>query len=607
MNCVVRPLFFLVFVLLGSALAPEPAWALRAPDCGDFERAKKASYSDAYIEDALKVWNRVQRPVNGLTGRRTSIQILSPSAQSVEGYQFPALAMICEGAPPTVYVTYAMLELVYKEKAYPKDFLAFVLGHELGHRVNDFTGAGMIAPASQRPGKGHDDEAMADMRAAFYTAVAGFSSWKVAQGKLVDTFLAIEAGMRGPAVKRRRKFLLNALKSFDGYENLYQSAVALTFGGELGAAQRLLAWADELVAKHKVPLAELKVLRALVLIMEAAPDAPWLVEGGLPLDLSSLRCMPLFPGHTGLVEKAKKGPVRSADELKSERAGRLLRRARRLLDQSTDLGADPFIVASAQACAAFYLGYPKEARRWERKARKAMPKRAPKAVRTALNSNCALIHFIRFLDANPLPESSDVDNARGWSGALRQAASKMGANRELMGYVDALVHYPDQLVEPTLPPKGPVCKNRGGPPAFRQSPPPAFPSSFGKCPSGWKLAHTLPEKKAARRSGSSMGVTTCIRPGKRTGERLVRIRLAGAMQPRLDAVDMTILLDPSPSGEAKKLQSWACGCSLFRPSGVSDLGDEAYLGACPKLGIFKGVIFTDSKGRVRRFASFRSN
>ncbi len=111
MSRVSRLHYLLVTVVLTVGVMPQSAWALRAPDCGDFERAAIAKFSDPYIKDALRVWNRVERPVNGLTGRRTSIQLLSPNAQSAEGYQFPPLAMICEGAPPTVLVAEALEQL----------------------------------------------------------------------------------------------------------------------------------------------------------------------------------------------------------------------------------------------------------------------------------------------------------------------------------------------------------------------------------------------------------------------------------------------------------------------------------------------------------------
>ena len=176
--------------------------------------------------------------------------------------------------------------------------------------------------------------------------------------------------MRGEVRDDRHKALLRALDRFGAYEGVYTTGLALLVAGETEAAVRLLAWVDELVDGEGVPLPELKLVRALALMEQAADDAPWLAPlRGSGIELGSLRCRSVMPSHTPLAEDQALTRTRSASD--EALAVRTLRTPRRLLDRASELGADTLVADSARACVALYIGELPEARVF--RAQRGMP------------------------------------------------------------------------------------------------------------------------------------------------------------------------------------------------------------------------------------------
>ena len=351
---------------LTVALAWLALATLHAPqaqaNCKEFMGAERADIKGPKVREVVRVWQRVHGPFEALSGRTTALAVLSKEASHAgeDGAPvapFKPTAHICPGAPPTVFVTWPMVELVFDEGAargYPEAFLAFVLGHELGHRVNDLDTEGSLLGSSDRAsqGTGYGIEEMADKRAAFLAATAGYSMRGLAKEEVVATFLTTEIGLRSWRVENRQMMLMGTLRTFDAYEHLYELGVAMTMSGERELALRLLARADELIAGESVPLPEIKALRAIALMNAAAAHAPWR-DPIAALPTPELRCAPVFPTHTALWEEPSAGALRGGPDLEGaqELARARLALAARLLDQAEPLGVAPLILHSARpAC-----------------------------------------------------------------------------------------------------------------------------------------------------------------------------------------------------------------------------------------------------------------
>ena len=259
-----RQLLATLSLLAATAATAAPSTAL-AGVCDDFAAAPRADAKDPHVARAVAVWDRVATPFELMTGRKTALSILAATAGSTDGDSttpFAPTGHICPGAPPTVYVTWPLLQKIYADGAYPEDFLAFVMSHELGHRFNDLTPSGSLLGRDERPGKGRSEEPLADKRAAFFAASAGFSMRSLATEKIVSTFLSEEVHVHRGAVASRQKTLMATLRRFDAYENLYQAAVILLARDDTEAALRLLASADEHVSHDGVPPVSYTHLRA---------------------------------------------------------------------------------------------------------------------------------------------------------------------------------------------------------------------------------------------------------------------------------------------------------------------------------------------------------
>ena len=367
-----------------------------------------------------------------MSGRRTRLAVLDSGARMGDGTDFPPVARLCQGQPPVVYVPYSLVDRVYGTRAsYPPDFLAFVIGHELAHRLSDQSAVGCRLPRSKRVARGAEAEQLADFRAAFFATVAGFSAQTLAKEAIVAAFLAAELALGRQAIAPRTRALQSALRDFDRYEALYQASLSLAAAGELEAAASTIERVSKLVRERGVPLPELEVVRAITLTMMAAPDAPWSQRHA---DLSAaagarLRCTPVFPTHSALWEdgQAAKAGRPAAEALE------LLRRAGRALDMATRLGGEPLVIATTRACVALYRDDLDAAARWQGRAARLLRSGAPGVVRDAVASNAALLAFQKHLHRRP-PPPDPAARAR-WVDALRAERDTFRAHAGLARFV----------------------------------------------------------------------------------------------------------------------------------------------------------------------------
>ncbi len=560
--------------------------------CAAFEAAPKLAAEDPMAKKVLGVWRRVAPPVAALTGRETAITVLASTAQNA-GKPFAPAAYICPGAPPTVYVPYTLVEKIYGPGAtYTEDFLGFILGHELGHRVNDFSADGCQLGAFERPGRGSDEEQLADFRGAFFAAIGGYSTRGLAKQNTVSAFLEAEFKTREKVRKGREKALMSALERFDAYEGLYSAGVTLAFSGEPQSAVRLLEWADELIEGDGVPLPEVKVMRALALMLEAAPNAPWLESlDGTGHDLAGLRCRAIFASHTPLAEEAVASRVRSTDE--RARAKRAFAQAKKLFDRAAELGADALVTDSGRACASFYMGETAEVTRWHGRAKRRIGSNSPQAVKNAVLANEALFAFLGFVAGDVPPPPSDKAAAGEWAKRLVGKKASFTPHAELGLAVDRLASYPAPARMPMIS-RALTCK--GGKKAAASLPEVvAFKGPVGQCPAGYTATWTLPPAGAIARSGTSLGVTGCKAPD---GGLMTRIQLAGALEPPYADTDLALRDHRSVPAALSSFDTWVCGCDGVELQGVSDTGESIYMTACPAYGVPLGVIHTSREGVV---------
>lgn len=584
----------LCFALLVSARVGS-AVTLRCADvpkvatsgyCAGLEGATRASTTDPIVQKTLAVWRRVEGPVRALTGRETAVVVLAESAV-VQGRSPAPAAYLCPGAPPTIHIPWSLLARVYQTKQYPEDFLAFVIGHELGHRLNDLTVDGCQLAAFQRPGQGKLEEALADGRGAFFAAVAGYSTRAIASADLVTSFLDAEFAVRGKAAETRRDALLSAVSRMDDYEHLFQMGLAFAFGGSLEVANRLLAWADELTTSAGVPLPELSVLRALVLTMAAAPAAP--AFAGSDARIGSLRCEPVFPAHSALWERPRK-LRRSAGQPIEQ-----LRLARRLLEAAEALGANDLVVDSGLGCVELYLGNMDAAARAFAQAEKRVPAGATgNAARDALGRNSAALALLAYARTVPLPALIDGPGRQRWTAAFAKAHPE-AAESPRVAEVLAILPTPGARLEDEV--VGPTCAS-GAPPIPLKAPS-AF-GSDGSCPTGATRVASLPPDGAT--SGTTSGFVACRRA---EGSAVTHVRLPATTDPAYGA-ESTVVSEIEARGTARSLSAWSCACALTM-RGASDQGGRLYMARCkdergaaaPAL-----LLATTASGEVERVIAF---
>lgn len=564
--------------------------------CGEATRIEqpRADESSPLAETAYSVWERVYGTVFSVTGRATEIVLLGEPARMANGQPFPPNAFICPSqgnATPRIYVTWPMLTLVQQQKLYDVDFLALVIGHELGHRVNDLDWNGAIAKR-EAGATGAGLEAKADVRGAFFAAAAGYSTRRLACDDALDLFLNVEANVQDDARAQRKLALGDVLRTFDVYESLYDASSALVFWNAF-RGKSLLKWVDQYLTERVQVIPEFKVLAALAILMNAADQACWTDVTNVPeASATALRCVPVYPSHTAFWDhrSSQKGESRACGSAVDREIGEAIS----LLQKARSEGADDLVVNNGLACAYAYLADTGKATNALDNAVKALPASAPPAIGQALEANRAFIDWIAWMRTSPAPEASADAAAKGaWGKKLAAAAAKWRPNPELTRWLDRVKAYPTVASETKPAPFMCEAEPPKPDPGVGMSRLPSFPrdARSGGCPCGWSELHFL-ENPFGNISGD--GVRTCVPAGWAVGQRWVDVELAREQVPATKMLIHDVIEGPIAS-----LRTWQKGCRSLEARGVGNDGGRVFAGLCPDLGAAEVVLVVDDC-RVRR-------
>jgi tetratricopeptide (TPR) repeat protein len=588
-----RPLAWVAGLVTATAIlmASPPSQASSLCQQALASRAEAPSETDPLVRTAMHVWHDVYGGVFAATGRQTEVQILGPAARLTNGNPFPPNAFICQTtAVPRLFMTYSLLELIRDQNLYDDAFLALVVGHELGHRVNDFDMAGKITSH----GGAKDVESRADARGAYFAAQAGYGTRRLACDDVMDLFLNVEAGVRASARVGRKAALDQTLRNMDVYESLYEAASALLFW-DLANAKQVLRWTRLHMESQVQAVAEFYVLEALALIMDAAETAPWQRQITIPnLAQAHLRCTPIYPSHSGLWDQTL------ADEAAGTKVATrsaALEDARKHLNTALSMGTHEVPAYSALACLELYLGRYDEADTALKRASAALSAAPPAPVKSAIASNAALIAWGRHLAANPVP--TDAAGQKAWAKTLRTKGKTFKPSDQLNGLLVRLKRFPVVAAAKPAVASPEFCPN-GAPSIDATSgratmvPLPAVPRSGG-CPCGWSELHRLTDPVA---NDATAGVLTCVPAGWAAGLRYVDIKL-----PRTPRVRVRMVMDDAPRGALESLETWQRGCEMLVRRGVSEQGEWVYAGLCPDLAAPNAVVSADASCRVKRAVS----
>ena len=515
----------------------------------------------------IEVWDRVHDPFYALTGMQTAVNIVDDNAVTLRP------AMICSGATPTVYISRRFVTEVLSGKSeYPESFLAFVIGHELGHRLNDLDCDGKKRSFAT-------SETLADKRAVFFASVAGYSVSELAGSDYVDRYLATETDASVSSRKERAHILHDTLKQYPLYEGLYQNALTLTLAGKFPqAADRLLRIADERMFEDAIPMPELGVLRAIVMMEDARPHAPWLEKmQEFSADASNLRCAPVLAGRTMLehdiARNAKlmgSGPSSSAQQKK--RAIAQLREASRLLDDAEREGISPFITENLRACVDYYSGKPRDALGHLETARSHAPKDESKELSQTTRANETLLGFYDYLKDNPVPEYAGKETER-WVEGFRAKYPK-NTHAQLDAILERMVTS-EASTSPTAKAPSPTAKPVFPEVTFPTSP----PISSGQCLEGMSFVGSVPSTEEQSSSGMvSYGVLYCKRKDDSPVKSVSRVHLTSTLSPPYEKVALDIFtLDRF---ENNSIENARARCPDLVLSGTTLEGHAIWSGKC---------------------------
>ena len=572
-------------LLVGLALLLVSLPGVANAHCEPAKSAPRADTNHPSAELAFGVWQRVYSVFHALTGRPTELAVLAESARLPDGSPFPASAFLCPTAgdkAPTIYLTWPLIMRAQTDALYDVDFIALVLGHELGHRARDVTFEG----ARETKEGGPEIEGRADLHGAFFASLAGYSSRRLACDAALDTFLDVEAHVGEPVREKRRQKLAEALRAFDVYESLYQVSTHLLFG-ELKLTRRLTSWVDKHLARRLEPIPEFKVLQALALLTEAAPDSPAAELMTLPgrPESARLRCRVVFPQNTAffddLLEEAFEPNKATTRDGTAD-----IRAAMGLLRDAERLGASPLVVASGLSCGEALLADTNRATSELERAKKLA--KTPALV-AALDANQAFITWVGWMRDNPAPFGQAEALQKDWAKKAAAMVKSVEKNPPLAAFVGGLSTWPKPA--PTLKSTQTLCPKVATPNTgwARMPTVPGRPKEVvGGCPCGWLDLHLLDDDLS--RSDPYDGVRTCVPAGWSTGLRWVDLRLP------LGSVDKVALLvegGDALSGALGSLERWQSQCKSLVVEGVSDKGLTAYLGECPTLNADRVVLMSD--------------
>lgn len=390
--CLVLPLGFAASGQTRSEENQPIMSSLPGVECRDFQRAPKlsAGMQNGVVDhpvytETRAIWTRLLRTFRlsafDVEGMSVDFAPLSLDAVTIGGEPFGPQARICFD-PTTIFLTYDLLKmaLVDRRDVLGPDYIAFVLAHELGHLLNRPKARGSEIKRFEGPDgeirETIEEEAYADQRAVYFTALAGFDTRKILTAVAVRAFLVATCpGISGAQLDAREDSFSAAVGRFDQYEWLYQVGMLAALAGRHAEAELLLRWAADLMASSDAIIPEILIAYALA-IMANNRQGP--------------SCVPVYPGTTALYdESASRAPMVLRGALDLEPAEKI-KRAIRLLDAAAAAGGSELVTLSARACANFYLGDDARARLDQDDAEK-LAAHAPDKVRKALAANRRLM------------------------------------------------------------------------------------------------------------------------------------------------------------------------------------------------------------------------
>lgn len=518
------------------------------PSCTDLEAAPKLTARNADALRARRIFANVRDKVVATTDHEARLSLTAPGAKGSDGSLLPPWAMICAGTPPaSMYVTWPLLERILAEAGNAEALLAFVFAHELAHRLNDFAEkAGRLVLSGDRRRDEVARELLADRRAAFFTAAAGYRTGELVRHGLVDKVLRLEFRqyVSDQALLERREGLKDTLRQFAVFAALHDAGVVSLLEGNRARATRLLDWVDELVEgaddKARLPIPEVRLVRALAWLQREGLTARNLGE--------KISCKPVLPGRTALSVPVADGGLMGPTAARVRQAQRRVRAASRLLDDAARRGANALAIASAKACALWYLG--RDAQAME-----------------------------ALTEAEALAKSPTAGAALAFNRALFKGATAPHPKRP-------------------APPKLKPC------PSPSRSPAPFTLPAFRTCPTGWRRYGTAPfapEPPPFAPEPTPSGATLCLPTYAKdaVSERLLTLVLppdVGQDAPAIRDVVWTKHLDSAND-------SALCGCAFDATAflGANDVGElafEAY-GCGTRTGGMQ-IVFTDERLRPVR-------
>lgn len=525
-------------------------------NCDDAAKAGKPPSSPLERARHRRLGAR-ERGVLGADGRAPSSVVLPAGAKKSDGQAFAATAFVrpakAIGETPRLYVSWPLIDKAQANKLYDTDSL--VIGHELGHRARDLTFEGL----RQTKDGGPTIEARADAHGAFFAAIAGYSTRRLACDSALDTFLDVEAHVGESVRAERRKQLAQALLAFDVYESLYEASAGLAFW-DSKTARALLTWVDQRLGQDFTPIPEFKILLGLSILMDVAGEAPWTELVRVPgAPNNHLRCTPVFPQHTALWDEvlfSNDEPVGPSRDLGSD-----LKVAVGHLNDALSLGASPLAAHSALSCAHAYLGDTKKAKGALDQAITAAAGR-PAALQSALAGNQAFIAWIDWMRASKiLPKTAADADKKKWADGLRKARSSWTTSPSITAWLTpsrAIRHRP-------RPPNLQPC-------SARPNHPRAPPAGLACRPAPTRPRRGLPVRLAQLHhlgdpltsNNPDDGVRTCVPGGWGTGLRWIDVYL-----PLPDITSRVMIVDAFDGGHepahlAKALQALR-GARHLRP------------------------------------------
>jgi hypothetical protein len=581
-------------------------WAARADSCRDALGTKQPllATSDPLHRLAMRVWQRLDGPFVAATGRKTELVLLGENARTAAGQPFQRLAMAC-GRPergPAIVVTWPFLDSLRRGDAYDEDFLALILGHELGHRYHDFDANGRF--------KGSADEARADQRGAFLAASVGYATHRMVCEDRIDAYLDAE-GVREGSREARKAALPDVLRRFEAWDAVHALATGMVFLAPAAALEVLEVTRHEL-ARMGESLPEMQFLEVVSLLQQGAEGSCWQsVVGFEDMPNDHLRCIPIFASHTSLRPRGIGGDKAFGTRGKCDAAtpaNIALRRALTIL-----AGLDPELIGrvahhSASACAHLYLGETDLAAGFADRVEAALADGAaatPAEVRAAVKANRALLAWLQWAatPAGQLAPGADGTAFAAWKKALGAARKGFAGHPELEAWLDTIsgrkaarrqsgktMALP-RCTSPRVRPNEPVSWA----PIVLPPLPEAAPA--GGCPCGWVEHLAWRDPDAVK---PEHGTLRLCRPAVDEGAGLAQML---EMQLPLRGVGGRAHLLVPGAGPLADVQTWRTQCDALVLAGVSDRGTLVFNGDCPALGASQVVI--ESEGcQVRRVVRY---